>query len=145
MSENHQNQINDIKLEQKELSAELSVIKRDTSEIKSSLSSFDSKMTENISQVAKCLETLISLVEKDKNKEKRIDDLEETVKAQNKQLSELDKDQALSQQAAKNMESTAKEIKDTLKTGTWKLIGFTVGVIGLIVSIIVTVAVTLIK
>lgn len=145
MSENHQSQINEIKLEQKELKTELSVIQRDTSEIKSSLSSFDSKMTENISQVAKCLETLISLVEKDKNKERRIDDLEETVKAQNKQLSELDKDQALSQQAAKNMESTAKEIKDTLKTGTWKLIGFTVGVIGLIVSIIATVAVTLIK
>ena len=145
MSENHQSQINDIKIEQKELKAELSAIQRDTGEIKSSLLSFDSKMTENISQVAKCLETLISLVEKDKNKERRIDDLEETVKAQNKQLSELDKDQALSQQAAKNMQSTAKEIKDTLKTGTWKLIGFTVGVIGFIVSITATVAVNLIK
>ncbi len=42
-------------------------------------------------------------------------------------------------------EWSLKEIKDTLKTGTWKLLGFTVGVIGLIVSIIVTVAVTLIK
>ena len=145
MSENHQNQINDIKLEQKELSAELSVIKRDTSEIKSALSSFDSKMTENISQVAKCLETLISLVEKDKHKERRIDELEETTKSQSEKIAELDKGQALNEQAAKSMQSTAEEIKDTLKTGTWKLIGFTVGVIGLIVSVIVTVAVTLIK
>ena len=123
MSENHQSQINDIKLEQKELSAELSVIKRDTSEIKSSLSSFDSKMTENISQVAKCLETLISLVEKDKQKERRIDELEETAKSQSEKIAELDKGQALNEQAAKSVQDTANDIKDLITTAGWKFIG----------------------
>ena len=135
MSENHQNQINDIKIEQKELSAELSVIKRDTSEIKSSLSSFDSKMTENISQVAKCLETLISLVEKDKQKERRIEELEETSKAQSKQLAELDKDQALKAQAALSVEKSAKEIKEFLISAGWKFVSGIFGFMALMFTI----------
>lgn len=108
--------------------------------------------SESNKQVVECLKHLISLQEKQLHTDKEIESLKASdeknalnIEKQSEKITKLDKDMALSNQAAKSMESTAKEIKDTLKTGAWKLIGFTVGVIALIVSVIVTVAVALIK
>lgn len=142
----NQKRIDEIELNQKKLDGEISTIKKDTGEIKTSLSLFDSKMTENISQVARCLETLITLVEKDKHTERRIADLEGSDKVKTEHIAKLatdnaekyaalDKQIALNTQASENVQVVASEIRETIKTGGWKLIGFTVGVISLIVTL----------
>lgn len=108
--------------------------------------------SESNKQVVECLKHLISLQEKQLHTDKEIESLKASdeknaanIEKQSEKITKLDKDMALSNQAAKSMQNTANEIKDTLKTGAWKLIGFTVGVIALIVTVVASVAVAFIK
>lgn len=135
MSENIPKRMDDVEHSVSQIEYKLEGIEKDTGEIKNSLSSFDSKMTENMSQVADCLKTLISLVEKDKHKEKRIEQLEESDKLKNEKLAELDKQQALSNQAALSMQNTAKEIKDFLSSAGWKFIGGVFGFMAIMFTV----------